>query len=116
MLFKLTAIISISSFTAAALSFGIKEERSGGPLGKFAGCPVAEATLTFPEGQTALSIPPGQVPNHVLLGMGIQNYTCGASGTYVYVPGLDSPRQVANAIIDFVELPVPSPSCTTFLA
>ena len=95
MLFKLISIPSIWPFTAA-LSFGIKVDNSNGPLGNFASCPISNATLTFPEGQTALSIPPGQVPNHIFFGMGVQNYTCNDSGTYTWVPGYDSLRQVAN--------------------
>jgi len=89
MLFKLAALLSISMFTAA-LPLGTQVGDSNGPLGKLVGCPIADATLTFPEGQTALSIPSGQVPNHILLGKGVQNYTCSASGTYTYASGPDS--------------------------
>ena len=98
MLFKLTTILSISLLTAA-LPYGIKEEDSYGRLGNFCPCSVSNATITFPEGQTALSIPPGQVPSHIFFGMGVQNYTCSASGTYTYAPGHGLLQQVANWII-----------------
>ena len=55
---------------------------AGGPLGFFTGCPVSNFQLTFPAGQTALSIPEGQKPNHILLGSGVQNYTCTDAGAY----------------------------------
>jgi hypothetical protein len=97
MFFRLLAILSISLFTAA-LPFGISADGSNGQIGYFASCPTANATLTFPDGQTALSVPPGQVPNHILLGTGVQNYTCSASGTYTYAPGLD-PFQIKPPIL-----------------
>lgn len=75
MLLKLAAILSIPMFIAAH------------PYGRPGSCPVADATLTLPESQTALSIPKDQVPNHILLGIGVQNYTCSDSGTYTYAPG-----------------------------
>jgi len=88
MLFRLASILSVSLLTAA-LPFGIIGAGSDGPLGSLTGCPVSDATLTFPEGQTALSIPAGQVPNHILLGKGVQNYTCSDAGKYTYAPGLN---------------------------
>jgi hypothetical protein len=46
-------------------------------------CKLANATPTFPPGQTALAQPTG-APSFITLGAGIQNYTCNAtSGTYV---------------------------------
>ena len=98
MLFKLTAVLSIPLLTGA-LPFGIKEANSNGPLGNFCPCSVSNATLTFPEGQTALSIPPGQVPSHIFCGTGVQNYTCSDSGTYTYALGHGLLQQVANWII-----------------
>jgi hypothetical protein len=86
MLFKLLSM----SLVTAALPFGNKVDGSNRPREYFDACPVSNATITFPAGQTALSIPPGQVPNHILFGKGVQNYTCSDSGTYVYVPCLDA--------------------------
>ena len=97
MLFQLATVLSFSIF-AASLPFGIKIDRSYGPREYLAGCPIANATLTFPEGQTGLSIPPGQVPNHILLGKGVQNYTCTDAGNYTYAPNSDSLSKLANAI------------------
>lgn len=88
MLLKLAAILSISLLTGAR------------PFGtNCATCPVSNATITFPEGQTVLSIPPGQVPNHIFFGLGVQNYTCSDSGIYTYAPSHDSLQPVANATI-----------------
>jgi len=87
MLSKFTAVLSIP-LLVAALPNAVKIEGFNGPLGNFASCPTAHATLTFPEGQTALSVPSGQVANHILLGTGVQNYTCSDAGTYKYVPDL----------------------------
>jgi len=78
---KLAAILSIP-LLAAAIPSGIKVAGNNGPMGNFAGCPITNAKLTFPVGQTALSIPSGEVPIHILLGTGVQNYTCSATGTY----------------------------------
>ena len=82
MLLKLAVILSIPLFTAAL--------PKGGRPPKNQSCPVAKAVLTFPPGQTALAIPSGQVPNHILLGTGVQNYTCTDAGTYTYASGHDS--------------------------
>ena len=98
MFFKLAVILS-TSLLAAALPSEIQVEDSKGPLGKYVACPVSNATLTFPEGQTALSIPPGQVPSHIFFGTGVQNYTCSDSGNYTYAPSQDSLQPVANATI-----------------
>ena len=99
MLVKLATFLSCSFFTATLL-FGIKAEGSTVLPKKIAGCPVADATLTFPQGQTALSIPAGQVPNHILLGKGVQNYTCTAAGNYTYAPNSDSLSKLASLITD----------------
>jgi len=79
---RLAAVLSIP-LLAVAIPLGLRIEGQNGPLGNLAGCPIANATLTFPKGQTALALPPGQVPNHILLGTGVQNYTCNATGSYV---------------------------------
>ena len=114
MLSKFIAILSIP-LLAAALPTGVKIEGFHGPLGNFAGCSTVDATLTFPEGQTALSVPEGQVPNYILLGTGVQNYTCCDAGTYTYALLLASVQEtlVADGIVD---LPAPSLSSTTSLA
>jgi hypothetical protein len=47
------------------------------------GCSLANATPTFPAGQTALA-KQTSAPSFIALGAGVQNYTCNAtSGTYV---------------------------------
>lgn len=98
MLSKFTAVLSIP-LLVAALPTGFKVEGFNGPLGGFAACPTTNATLTFPEGQTALSVPSGQVPNHILLGTGVQNYTCTDAGNYTYAPGLDAVQRRLSSLM-----------------
>jgi len=45
-------------------------------------CHLSKFTPTFPSGQTALVVPTGQKLVAAGLGVGTQNYTCGAAGTY----------------------------------
>ncbi|KAF8599519.1 hypothetical protein BDV93DRAFT_419294, partial [Ceratobasidium sp. AG-I] len=47
-------------------------------------CSVAGAQLSLPAGQTSVVVPSG-TPIYVALGFGIQNYTCGAAGTFASV-------------------------------
>ncbi|KAF9530388.1 hypothetical protein CPB83DRAFT_850831 [Crepidotus variabilis] len=44
-------------------------------------CDTSNAVLTVPPGQTTLPAPSGK-PSFVMFGVGTQNYTCGAAGTY----------------------------------
>ena len=44
-------------------------------------CDIKDLKLVLPEGQTNLTAPTGD-PSFVLFGVGYQNYTCGATGTY----------------------------------
>lgn len=48
---------------------------------KFSGCPLTNAKLSLPANQTALTVPSGS-PVFIALGVGTQNYTCGAAGTF----------------------------------
>jgi hypothetical protein len=89
-MFSILAVALSVPLLAAAASLGDKVEGLNAVLGNYASCPTAKAVLTFPPGQTNLTIPTGQVPNHILLGTGVQNYTCSASGTYTYAPGLNT--------------------------
>ncbi|KAJ7757101.1 hypothetical protein B0H16DRAFT_1721560 [Mycena metata] len=44
-------------------------------------CDTSKAVMDLPAGQTQL-VNPSTPPAYVLLGVGVQNYTCSASGTY----------------------------------
>ncbi|KIJ91875.1 hypothetical protein K443DRAFT_114457 [Laccaria amethystina LaAM-08-1] len=44
-------------------------------------CDISHAQMALPANQTALAQPSG-APSFVLLGVGVQNYTCSAAGTY----------------------------------
>ncbi|KAG8808787.1 hypothetical protein FRC17_003773, partial [Serendipita sp. 399] len=53
------------------------------PLIPFINCPLTDATLSqLPPDQTTLAVPPGTQPVAIALGVGTQNYTCSAAGTY----------------------------------
>lgn len=49
----------------------------------YAGCDVSGFTLDLPDNQTQLVLPSTK-PNSIALGVGVQNYTCGPAGTFVY--------------------------------
>lgn len=65
----------ISGLGAAAIS----------PMINIAGCPVSSDVLTLPANQTVLALPAGAAPVNIALGVGVQNYTCSAAGTYTSV-------------------------------
>ncbi|KAH8828625.1 hypothetical protein DL96DRAFT_1012529 [Flagelloscypha sp. PMI_526] len=48
---------------------------------KFSGCDLSKAQINFPAEQKALAVPAGKL-NYLALGVGVQNYTCSAAGTY----------------------------------
>ncbi|KAH8828623.1 hypothetical protein DL96DRAFT_1813988 [Flagelloscypha sp. PMI_526] len=45
-------------------------------------CDLSCAKINFPEGQTALAVPTGKL-DYLALGVGVQNYSCSDTGTYV---------------------------------
>jgi len=45
-------------------------------------CDVTGAQIQLPPDQTALSVPAGQTPRFVTLGVGVQNYSCSSTGTF----------------------------------
>ncbi|KAJ1300388.1 hypothetical protein OPQ81_005207 [Rhizoctonia solani] len=51
---------------------------------KSTGCPISNAKLSVPSGQTAITVPTG-TPVYIALGVGVQNYTCGSTGTFASV-------------------------------
>lgn len=55
------------------------------PMINVAACPVGSAILTLPLNQTVLALPAGAAPVNIALGVGVQNYTCSAAGTYTSV-------------------------------
>ncbi|TDL23785.1 hypothetical protein BD410DRAFT_787066 [Rickenella mellea] len=58
------------------------------------GCDVSGLTPNLPSGQTQLTVPTGTKPVFVALGVGVQNYTCGSTGTYAS----------AGAVAEFFDL------------
>lgn len=66
----------------------------GTPLAPQLGnCDVTKATPFLPSGQTNVTVPSGQTPSKITVGVGVQNYTCSSSGTYTFVLlFLQSPR------------------------
>ncbi|KAF8724693.1 hypothetical protein RHS02_08528, partial [Rhizoctonia solani] len=75
MLFStLFAILSTSVLVSAAPAYA--------PPGiKLTGCPISNAKFNLPAGQTAVTVPSGN-PVYIALGVGVQNYTCGSTGTF----------------------------------
>lgn len=51
---------------------------------KFASCPIT-VLPSFPAGQTTLAVASGLTTKFLGLGVGVQNYTCSAAGTYTSV-------------------------------
>lgn len=45
-------------------------------------CNTAGAKLQLPSNQTQLALPSGQTPKFIAVGSGVQNYTCGTTGTF----------------------------------
>ncbi|KAL5537059.1 hypothetical protein ACEPAF_882 [Sanghuangporus sanghuang] len=45
-------------------------------------CNITSAKPDLPSGQTNITVPSGQVPEKITLGVGVQNYTCTDAGTY----------------------------------
>ncbi|GAB1524508.1 hypothetical protein RhiTH_007662 [Rhizoctonia solani] len=70
----LFAILSTSVLVSAAPAYA--------PPGiKLTGCPISNAKVNLPAGQTAVTVPSGN-PVYIALGVGVQNYTCGSTGTF----------------------------------
>jgi len=51
--------------------------------GRKLGCSVAKLSPDLSTNQTLLSVPAGQAPEYIALGVGTQNYTCSAAGAWV---------------------------------
>jgi len=69
---KFSSVVLLAALTSAT------------PLFKAPGCNcnVQTAKPTLPSGQTALTVPTGEVVKNIALGVGVQNYTCSTSGTF----------------------------------
>jgi len=51
-------------------------------------CDLKGVQIQLPSNQTTLSVPAGQTPRFVALGVGVQNYTCSSAGTFTSVGAL----------------------------
>lgn len=71
-----TSTLFITALAGAALANPVK----------LTGCSLKAAVPDIPAGQTTLSVPSGLSVEYVALGLGVQNYTCGSTGTYTSVP------------------------------
>ncbi|CAE6436856.1 unnamed protein product [Rhizoctonia solani] len=79
MLFSaLLTTLTISILTSAAQAIPLANAPS---RIKLTGCPISNAKLSVPSGQTAVTVPSGN-PVYIALGVGVQNYTCGSTGTF----------------------------------
>ncbi|TFK39768.1 hypothetical protein BDQ12DRAFT_664996 [Crucibulum laeve] len=68
-------------FSSLLAAFTLAAAAVASPIESRASCDTASAKLVLPAGQTALT---GQLnpASFVLLGVGVQNYTCSSAGTY----------------------------------
>ncbi|KAF8599521.1 hypothetical protein BDV93DRAFT_609239 [Ceratobasidium sp. AG-I] len=81
MLFTST-LLSVLSAATVVLSIPVSFNPTAIPIGtKVSGCPLTNAKLSLPANQTAIAVP-GGTPLFIALGVGTQNYTCGAAGTF----------------------------------
>jgi len=78
MFFSTSTLLSVLSAATAILASPLSINPR---LIKTSGCPLASAKLSLPAGQSAITVPSG-TPVYVALGVGTQNYTCGAAGTF----------------------------------
>lgn len=69
---------------AALLSLVLSFSALAAPSPKVSGCDVSNAKIDLPYNQTALA-QPKETPSFIGVGIGTQNYTCGANGKYTYV-------------------------------
>lgn len=84
MSFALFATLVLAASTAiAAPQFRPPPAGMGSPLTGKRTCTVKQA-LTVPANQTVLTNPTTSA-SFVMLGVGVQNYTCSAAGTYALV-------------------------------
>lgn len=82
MFFSTSTLLSVLSAATVVLSIPVSFNPTTLPNGtKACGCSVASAKLSLPANQTAIAVPSG-TPIYIALGVGTQNYTCGATGTF----------------------------------
>jgi len=79
MFFSTSTLLSVLLAATAVLGVPVSFNPPTGT--KLCGCSVANAKLSLPANQTAIAVPSG-TPIYVALGVGTQNYTCGATGTF----------------------------------
>ncbi|PPQ78677.1 hypothetical protein CVT25_010698 [Psilocybe cyanescens] len=75
------ALVAASTFAAPAPAFPAPPTGLSRPAAGKLTCSVADAKLVLPAGQTALTAPTDPT-SFVILGVGIQNYTCTDAGVY----------------------------------
>jgi len=66
------------------LSLALSFSALAAPRSKVAGCDISEAKIDLPTNQTTLA-PPKEQPSFIGVGVGTQNYTCGANGQYTNI-------------------------------
>ncbi|CAE6423378.1 unnamed protein product [Rhizoctonia solani] len=75
-----SALLTILAASTAAFA----APANGIPGLKCSGCSVSNAKLSLPSNQTTITVPTG-TPVYIALGVGVQNYTCGSTGTFASV-------------------------------
>jgi len=91
---KLTMLATTFTIALTSLSFALAAPFTGpsaaGHPGvpasfKISGCSLKNVKLTLPANTGNVTVPAGQTPRFVTVGVGKQNYTCGATGTYTSI-------------------------------
>ncbi|KAF8599520.1 hypothetical protein BDV93DRAFT_560323 [Ceratobasidium sp. AG-I] len=81
MFFSTSTLLSVLSASTVVLSVPLSDNFISS---RGYGCSVASAKLSLPANQTSVAVPSG-TPIYVALGFGIQNYTCGTTGTFASI-------------------------------
>ncbi|OCH85780.1 hypothetical protein OBBRIDRAFT_838704 [Obba rivulosa] len=93
----------------AALLLTLVTSALAAPSTKRAECDVSTRSISLPSGQTTLVKPTTSTPTFIGVGVGVQNYTCGTTGTYTNVGALAelfdiscTPEVLFDAVTDVI--------------
>ncbi|KDQ09121.1 hypothetical protein BOTBODRAFT_179298 [Botryobasidium botryosum FD-172 SS1] len=76
-LFHYDIMISLMNLLSTVLSIvSVSQLVGASPMPKQSGCSTHDSVLALSPDQTQLVIPPGEFPEFITLGAGVQNYTC----------------------------------------
>lgn len=88
----------------------------GSPLEARTSCSLAGFSVPLPSGQTQVVAPAGVPVTGLVLGAGVQNYTCSDSGSYTYVISIQNRGCISSRLTNPTGVLVPSQSSSMFPA